>query len=180
PRRTCKKGPRDRERLSLQDILAPSHGREGAFRMSSRTVAKGGGLQDRTCWPAGQTGPPEHRGRSSNRLSQGGITLMHNRMTRILSAISLLVVIPTMAFASSSRVSVIGAVLGNLREGRMGTWGLPLREFSPALAQSMSGNSVTTTGVAGFSDPNTNGEALDLMWGHKMGSGNLGLRYSRS
>jgi hypothetical protein len=149
---------------------------------------------------------------------------MHNRMTRILSAISLLVVIPTVAFASSSRVAglgvpgdyikdytgmftyvsgvssvgnliyaepntspgvggqAMGAVLGNLWEGRMGTWGLHLRQFSPALGQSMFGNSVSPTGSPGIfiADPNTNGEALDLMWGHKMGSGNLGLRYSRS
>jgi hypothetical protein len=89
---------------------------------------------------------------------------MHNRMTRILSAISLLVVIPTVAFASSSRVAglgvpgdyikdytgmftyvsgvssvgnlvyaepntnpgvggqAMGAVLGNLWEGRLGVW----------------------------------------------------------
>jgi hypothetical protein len=148
-------------------------------------------------------------------------------MTRILSAISLLVVIPTVAFASSSRVAglgvpvdyvkdytgiftyvsgvnsvgnlvyaepntstlvggqAMGTVLGNLWEGRLGTWGLHLREFSPALGQSMFGNSVSTTALpnpfpAGFGDPNSNGEALDLMWGHKMGAGNLGLRYSRS
>jgi hypothetical protein len=148
---------------------------------------------------------------------------MHKRMTRILSAICLLVVIPTAAFASSSRIAgmgvpvdyvkdytgiftyvsgvntvgnlvyaepnspaahggqAMGTVLGNLWEGRLGTWGLHLREFSPALGQSMFGNSVNTTAFpALFGDPNTNGEALDLMWGHKMGSGNLGLRYSRS
>ena len=150
---------------------------------------------------------------------------MHNRMTRILSAISLLVVIPTVVFASSSRVAglgvpgdyikdytgmftyvsgvssvgnlvyaepntnpgvggqAMGAVLGNLWEGRLGVWGLHLRQFSPALGQSMFGNAVATTNPGlpiSFGDPNVNGEALDLMWGHKMGSGNLGLRYSRS
>jgi hypothetical protein len=144
---------------------------------------------------------------------------MHKRMTRILSAISLLVVVPTVAFASSSRVAglnvpgdyikdytgmftyvsgvntvgnlvytepntgneALGAVLGNLWEGRMGTWALHLRRFAPDLGQSVSGNSISTTAIPGlFGDPNTNGEALDLMWGHKMGSGNLGLRYNRS
>ena len=143
---------------------------------------------------------------------------MHKRMTRILSAISLLVVIPTVAFASSSRVAglnvpgdyikdytgmftyvssvntvgnmvytepntgneALGAVLGNLFEGRMGTWALHMRRFSPALGQSMAGNPIATTGLLGVTDPNVNGEALDLMWGHKMGSGNLGLRYNRS
>jgi hypothetical protein len=144
---------------------------------------------------------------------------MHKRMTRILSAISLLVVIPTAAFASSSRVAglnvpgdyikdytgmftyvssvssvgnlvysepnagneALGAVLGNLWEGRMGTWGLHLRRFSPDLGQAVFGNQIATTGAPGlFGDPNATGEALDLMWGHKMGSGNLGLRYNRS
>ena len=144
---------------------------------------------------------------------------MHKRMTRILSAISLLVVIPTVAFASSSRVAglnvpgdyikdytgmftyvsgvssvgnlvysepntgneAVGAVLGNLWEGRMGTWGLHLRRFSPDLGQSMFGNQAATTAQPGlFGDQNVNGEALDLMWGHKMGNGNLGLRYNRS
>src|SRR5262245_34603154 len=144
---------------------------------------------------------------------------MHKRMTRILSAISLLVVIPTVAFASSSRVAglnvpgdyikdytgiftyvsgvssvgnlvyaepntgneALGAVMGNLWEGRLGTWGLHLRRFAPTLGQSMAGNSVATTGGnPNFDDPNANGEAFDLMWGHKMGSGNLGLRLNRS
>jgi hypothetical protein len=144
---------------------------------------------------------------------------MHKRMTRILSAISLLVVIPTVAFASSSRVAglnvpgdyikdytgmftyvsgvntvgnlvysdpnsgneTMGAVLGNLWDGRMGTWALHLRRFAPDLGQAVSGNPVSTTAIPGlFGDPNSNGEALDLMWGHKMGSGNLGLRYNRS
>jgi len=143
---------------------------------------------------------------------------MHKRMTRILSAISLLVVIPTVAFASSSRVAglnvpgdyikdytgmftyvsgvntvgnlvytepntgneALGAVLSNLFEGRMGTWAIHMRRFSPALGQSMRGNPIATTGLLGAQDFNANGEALDLMWGHKMGSGNLGLRYNRS
>jgi len=144
---------------------------------------------------------------------------MHKRMTRILSALSLLVVIPTVAFASASRVAALnvpgdyikdytgiftyvsgvnsvgnlvytepntnnealGAVLGNLWEGRMGTWALHMRRFAPDLGQAMAGNPISSTNAPGlFGDLNTNGEALDLMWGHKMGSGNLGLRYNRS
>jgi len=144
---------------------------------------------------------------------------MHKRMTRILSALSLLVVIPTVAFASASRVAALnvpgdyikdytgiftyvsgvnsvgnlvytepntgnealGAVLGNLWEGRMGTWALHMRRFAPDLGQAISGGPISTTAAPGtFGDLNTNGEALDLMLGHKMGSGNLGLRYNRS
>jgi len=121
---------------------------------------------------------------------------MHKRMTRILSAISLLVVIPAVAFASASRVAglnvpgdyikdytgmftyvsgvntvgnlvytepntgneALGAVLGNLFEGRMGTWALHLRRFAPDLGQSVSGNPIATSALPGvFGDPNTNG-----------------------
>ncbi len=143
---------------------------------------------------------------------------MNKRMTRILSAVALLTVIPAVAFASSARVAglnvpgdyikdytgiytyvsgvgsvgnlvyaepnagneAVGAVLGNLWEGRLGTWGVHMRRFHPSLGQSMSGDPITTTGLLGVSDPNTNGEALDVMWGHKMGSGSLGLRLNRS
>src|SRR5262245_24761599 len=149
---------------------------------------------------------------------------MHKRMTRILSAISLLVVIPTVAFASSSRVAsldvpgdyikdytgiftyvsgvnsvgnlvyaepntgneALGTVLGNLWEGRLGTWGFHMRRFAPTLGQSMNGDGISPTGLPGFGfgqrfgDRNANGEAFDVMWGHKMGNGNLGLRLNRS
>ncbi len=141
---------------------------------------------------------------------------MHKRMTRILSALFLLAVIPAVVFASPGRVAGLnvpgdyikdytgiytyisginsvgnlvyveptqgnesmGAVLGNLFEGRMGTWGVHLRRFHPQLGQATSANSFATSNF--FSDPNTNGEALDLMWGRKMGNGNLGLRVNRS
>jgi len=141
---------------------------------------------------------------------------MHKRMTRILSALSLLAVIPAVAFASPGRVAGLnvpgdyikdytgiytyvsgvssvgnlvyveptqgnesmGAVLGNLFEGRLGTWGVHLRRFHPQLGQATSANSFATSNF--FSDPNTNGEALDLMWGRKMGNGSLGLRVNRS
>ncbi len=143
---------------------------------------------------------------------------MHKRMTRILSAVALLAVIPAVAFASSARVAglnvpgdyikdytgiytyvsgvgsvgnlvyaepnsgneSVGAVLGNLWEGRLGTWGVHMRRFHPSFGQSMSGDPITTTNLSSFDDPNSNGEALDIMWGHKMGSGSLGLRLNRS
>lgn len=72
----------------------------------------------------------------------------------------------------------MGAVLGNLWEGRLGTWGVNLRQFSPTLGQAFSADPLTTS--LGASDPNSNGEAFDLMWGHKMGTGSLGLRLNRS
>ena len=141
---------------------------------------------------------------------------MHKRMTRILSALSLLAVIPAVAFAFPGRVAgmnvpgdyikdytgiytyvsgvssvgnlvyveptdgneSMGAVLGNLFEGRMGTWGVHLRRFHPALGQATSASSFATSNF--FGDPNSNGEALDLMWGRKMGNGSLGLRLNRS
>ena len=146
---------------------------------------------------------------------------MHKRMTRILSAISLLAVIPAVAFGSAARVSglnvpgdyikdytgiftyvsgvgsvgnlvyvepgdpnfgnadqAVGAVLGNLWEGRLGTWGIHLRQSHPQLGQPGVSNSFATSNI--FSDPNQNGEALDIMWGRKMGNGNLGLRVNRS
>jgi hypothetical protein len=76
----------------------------------------------------------------------------------------------------------MGAVLGNLWEGRLGTWGVHLRRFHPALGQSLAGDPITNSAI-GFpvgTDPNTNGEALDIMWGQKMGAGSLGLRLNRS
>jgi hypothetical protein len=79
---------------------------------------------------------------------------------------------------SGSGNQAMGAVLGNLFEGRLGVWSVNLRRFAPALGQSLNGNSFTTSNF--FGDPNGNGEAFDLMWGHKMGNGNLGLRLNRS
>lgn len=76
--------------------------------------------------------------------------------------------------------NAMGAVLGNLFEGRLGTWGVNLRRFAPTLGQNIAGDPLTTTAV-GFQDFNLGtGEAFDLMWGHKMGSGSLGLRLNRS
>lgn len=142
---------------------------------------------------------------------------MHKHMSRIFAALSLLTLIPALAFASSSRVAsmnvpgdylkdytnlytymsgvgsvgnlvyaepantgnqAMGAVLGNLWEGRLGTWGVNLRRFAPTLGQPLLGDPLTTSNL--ISDPNFNGEAFDLLWGHKMGSGSLGLRLNRS
>src|SRR4029077_7904827 len=136
---------------------------------------------------------------------------MSKRMTRILSCIALLVVIPTAAFASASRGAglnvpgdyikdytgiftyvsgvnsvgnlvyaepntnneAMGFVLGNLWEGRLGTWGFHRLRFHPSLGQPIAGSSISPTAIpAVFGDPNTNGEAFDIMWGHKMGNGN--------
>ena len=73
----------------------------------------------------------------------------------------------------------VGAVLGNIWDGRYGTWGIHLRQFTPALGQ---GDIVSqpNPGVEGF-DPNFNSnESIDLMWGKKAGTTSYGLRFSRS
>jgi hypothetical protein len=74
----------------------------------------------------------------------------------------------------------MGAVLGNLWEGRTGTWAIHMRRFHPALGQAVAFESFTTAHF--FRDPNSgnSGEAVDLMWGHQMGNGSLGLRLNRS
>jgi hypothetical protein len=79
---------------------------------------------------------------------------------------------------SGSGNQAMGAVLGNLFEGRLGVWSINLRRFAPTFGQPLFGDPLTTSN--GFSDPNQTGEAFDLLWGHKMGSGNLGLRLNRS
>jgi hypothetical protein len=142
---------------------------------------------------------------------------MHKRMSRIFAAMSLLAVLPAVAFASTARVNAMnvpgdyikddtgiftylsgvgsvgnlvyaepsgtgnqamGAVLGNLFDGHLGTWGVNLRRFAPTLGQPLFGNPLTTSNI--ITDPNTTGEAFDLLWGHKMGNGSLGLRLNRS
>lgn len=73
----------------------------------------------------------------------------------------------------------VGAVLNNLWDGRFGTWGVHLREQSPALGQA-DAFSQANPGVGG-GDPNTHtNESFDLMWGRKMGGTSLGLRLNRS
>ncbi len=76
--------------------------------------------------------------------------------------------------------TAMGAVLGNLWEGRLGTWALHLHQNHPDLGQATSNSSINPSNAGLGSDPNSAGEAFDLMWGHKMGSGSLGLRINRS
>jgi hypothetical protein len=72
-----------------------------------------------------------------------------------------------------------GSVLGNLFDGRYGVWAIHLRQTTPQLGSGDSNNPPTAGTVGG--DPNTNNnEAVDLMWGRKMGTTSIGLRFNRS
>jgi hypothetical protein len=74
----------------------------------------------------------------------------------------------------------VGAVLGNLWDGRYGTWAIHLREQAPQLGQG-DGASSPSPGNVLSGDPNTNtNQAFDLMWGKKFGTTSLGLRLNRS
>lgn len=73
----------------------------------------------------------------------------------------------------------VGAVLGNLWDGRYGTWAFHLREFTPQLGQGDLTSS-SAPGVLG-SDPNLHGsESFDVMWGSHVGTTAVGLRVNRS
>jgi len=70
-------------------------------------------------------------------------------------------------------------VLGNMFDGRFGTWGLHLRDWTPRLGEAdlVPGSS---NGVPG-GDPNVAAnESFDLMWGRKFGTTSLGLRLNRT
>lgn len=74
----------------------------------------------------------------------------------------------------------MGAVLPNLFDGKAGVWAIHMRHYNPALGQSWWGAPIS--GGFGSYDPNYNtsvSESFDLMWGHKMGSANVGLRLNR-
>jgi hypothetical protein len=72
----------------------------------------------------------------------------------------------------------MGAVLGNLWDGRFGTWGIHLRQQTSQLGQ---GDQASGTGAGIGRDPNSNfNESFDLMWGKKLNNTNLGLRLNRS
>ena len=99
----------------------------------------------------------------------------------------------------------VGAVLGNLFDGKFGTFGFHMREYSPALGAGFQpyvsydgwmDEYILGTGFETFSpygiDPNVPGssgytpywngygtEALDLMWGKKFNKMSLGLRLNR-
>jgi hypothetical protein len=73
----------------------------------------------------------------------------------------------------------VGAILGNLFDGRFGTWALHLRQITPQMGQGDVVSSPTSGTIGG--DPNVNGnEEFDLMWGRKTGTMSFGLRLNRS
>ncbi|MFN8589323.1 MAG: hypothetical protein U0704_16145 [Candidatus Eisenbacteria bacterium] len=72
----------------------------------------------------------------------------------------------------------VGAVLPGLFDGKYGVWSVNLRQVHPALGQPWNGGLINTGHDS--VDPNYAGEAFDILWGHKMGNGNLGLRLNRS
>jgi hypothetical protein len=73
----------------------------------------------------------------------------------------------------------VGVVLGNLWDGRLGTWAIHLREETPQLGQGDAFSS-PAPGSFGF-DPNVHtNESFDLMWGKKFGTTSIGLRLNRS
>jgi hypothetical protein len=82
---------------------------------------------------------------------------------------------PTAALTDRS----VGAVLGNLWDGRYGTWGIHLREWTPQLG---SGDifGQPNPGGLGFDPNDHSNESFDLMWGRKMGTTSVGLRLNRS
>lgn len=73
----------------------------------------------------------------------------------------------------------VGMVLGNLWDGRLGTWAIHLREETPALGQ---GDNFSQPAPGNFGiDPNTHtNESFDVMWGQKFGTTSIGLRLNRS
>jgi hypothetical protein len=73
----------------------------------------------------------------------------------------------------------VGAVIGNLWDGRYGTWAIHLHEQTPNLGQGTAGSN-PAPGFLGF-DPNTNThDSFDIMWGKKFGTTSFGLRVQRA
>ena len=73
----------------------------------------------------------------------------------------------------------VGAVVGNLWEGRLGTWAVHLREQAPNLGQGDAGSNGAPGNLG--SDPNIHtSESFDIQWGKKFGTTSLGLRLNRS
>ncbi len=73
----------------------------------------------------------------------------------------------------------VGAVLGNLFDGRFGTWGIHLREQTTALGQA---DAFGSPNVGSFgADPNTHtNQSFDIMWGQRFGTTSIGARIERS
>jgi len=73
----------------------------------------------------------------------------------------------------------VGAVLGNLWDGRFGTWGIHLRQWEPSLGQATT-NSHPGIGFGGQDLNSNNNHSFDIMWGKRMGGTSVGLRLNRS
>ncbi|MBI5170901.1 MAG: hypothetical protein HZA61_15535 [Candidatus Eisenbacteria bacterium] len=76
------------------------------------------------------------------------------------------------------RDHAVGAVLPGLFDGKYGVWSFHLRQTAPSFGGSWLGQPIQP-GYSGH-ELNFTGEAFDVIWGHKMGSGNLALRLNRS
>lgn len=82
-------------------------------------------------------------------------------------------------FAFTTDDRAVGAVLGNLWDGKFGTWSFHIRDNAPNMG---AGNADLETALLG-SDPNFDGEgneSFDIMWGKKFGTTSLGLRVNRT
>lgn len=73
----------------------------------------------------------------------------------------------------------VGAVLGNLWDGRFGTWAIHLRETTSNLG---SGDNQSSSDIGTFGvDRNDNAfHSFDIMWGKRAGGTSWGLRLNRS
>ncbi|MBI3539680.1 MAG: hypothetical protein HY076_05355 [Candidatus Eisenbacteria bacterium] len=83
----------------------------------------------------------------------------------------------TNSFATRDRA--VGAVIGTLWDGKMGTWAVHLHEQRPQIGQG-TGAANPAPGLLG-ADPNTNTHSsFDLMWGKKFGTTSFGVRVDRA
>lgn len=82
-------------------------------------------------------------------------------------------------FPNGTYDRAVGAVLGNLWDGRFGTWGVHLRENTPNLGQG-DVSSQPHAGLAGFDPNNHSNQSFDLQWGRKFGTTSFGLALNRS
>ncbi len=83
------------------------------------------------------------------------------------------------ATGGSIRDRGVGAVLGNLWDGRLGTWGIALRDLTPQLGEGDISSDFNPGDLG--SDPNVNAnQSFDLLWGRKFGGTSFGLRLNRS
>ncbi len=73
----------------------------------------------------------------------------------------------------------VGAVIGNLWDGRFGVWSIHLREQTPQLGQGDASTSPSPGSDGSDLNAHTN-QSFDLIWGKKFGGTSLGLRLNRS